>query len=271
MQGKQISRFKVFIDEAVTNYPLLSREEEYTLATAYYNGDVKARDKIIVANLRFLIKDTKRYVPSNKLEDMIQEGLLGLIESLETFDPERGTRFLTYGLWRARARIIKQLKKRNGYGGEVQHRMLERELQKMLEENPDLTPEEMAANLKRNISTQHIQDVLTIYSTQKPISLDYSFEEQQPLLEKLEAKTTPLDEAVYNEQLQDAVTEVLEELEPIERRILMSRMYHGKKIKELSDELGLSPIQISDRYCKVKRKFQRIALEKPIIREYVEK
>ena len=80
--------------------PLLKPEEEVDLARKIKNGDKTARNKMIRANLRLVISIAKRYVNLGvPLSDLIEEGNIGLMKSVDKFDPERGFRFSTYAAW----------------------------------------------------------------------------------------------------------------------------------------------------------------------------
>jgi RNA polymerase nonessential primary-like sigma factor len=80
--------------------PLLSAEQERTLATAAHGGDFAARQHMIEANLRLVVSVARHYMHRGvALDDLIEEGNLGLIHALEKFDPERGFRFSTYATW----------------------------------------------------------------------------------------------------------------------------------------------------------------------------
>jgi RNA polymerase primary sigma factor len=90
--------------------PQLSREEEQAFAALAAQGDRKARQHLIQANLRFVILVAKRYrnrgVP---LEDLVNEGNIGLIHAAERFDPDRGVRFVSYAVWWIRQAILKAI------------------------------------------------------------------------------------------------------------------------------------------------------------------
>ncbi len=96
---------QLYLDDIGVN-PLLSAEEEQTLAKRVITGDFAARQKMIVSNLRLVVSIAKHYLNRGiPISDLIEEGNLGLIHALEKFDPERGFRFSTYATWWIRQNI----------------------------------------------------------------------------------------------------------------------------------------------------------------------
>jgi RNA polymerase nonessential primary-like sigma factor len=86
--------------------PLLTPEEEVTLARRVKLGEFDARQKMIEHNLRLVVNIAKHYLNRGiPLMDLVEEGNLGLIHALEKFDPERGFRFSTYATWWIRQNI----------------------------------------------------------------------------------------------------------------------------------------------------------------------
>ena len=94
----------------INRYPLLSAGEEIELARAARTGDLEARKKLIVANLRLVITIARSFstygVP---FLDLVEEGNLGLIKAVSKFDPEKGFRFSTYASWWIRQAIVRAI------------------------------------------------------------------------------------------------------------------------------------------------------------------
>lgn len=96
---------------AARRFPPLSREEEHSLAVRARKGDVSAKQKLVQHNLAFVVAIArKQRRGSVRLDDVVQEGNLGLMRAIEKFDPRARNRFLTYAAWWIRAYIGKYLK-----------------------------------------------------------------------------------------------------------------------------------------------------------------
>lgn len=95
----------------IRRYPLLTREEEHELAVQYKQfGDIEAAYKLVKSNLRLVVMIAREYERAfRNLLDLVQEGNIGLMESLKNFDPYRGVRFPSYAVWWIRAYIIRYL------------------------------------------------------------------------------------------------------------------------------------------------------------------
>ena len=91
--------FGLFMDE-ISSIPLLSRDEEVALAQKALMGDIEARNTLVIANLRFVVTIAKRYhIPSMDIEDLVNEGSIGLMKAIEKFDSSSGNKLITYASW----------------------------------------------------------------------------------------------------------------------------------------------------------------------------
>src|SRR5213594_2104685 len=100
---------RVYLKE-IAQIPLLSREDEVALARRVRAGDAAAKAALTEANLRLVVQVARRYLNRGlPLPDLIEEGNLGLLRSVEKFDPDRGTRFSTYAVWWIRHAVTRAL------------------------------------------------------------------------------------------------------------------------------------------------------------------
>lgn len=91
----------------LSNYPVLSREDEYELAMKYKNeGDLDAARKLVTSNLKFVVRVANEYKNYGfNTMDIIQEGNIGLMHAVKGFDPTKGYRIISYAVWWIRAYI----------------------------------------------------------------------------------------------------------------------------------------------------------------------
>jgi RNA polymerase sigma-32 factor len=91
----------------INRFPLLTKEEEYELATRWRNdNDIEAAHKLVVSNLRFVVKIAYEYADYGlRIMDLIQEGNIGLMQAVKKFEPEKGYRLISYAVWWIRAYI----------------------------------------------------------------------------------------------------------------------------------------------------------------------
>ena len=102
----------VFMRE-MEKHPLLSKEEEYALAVRYYeNEDLEAANKLVVSNLRFVVRIASEYRSYGfPMMDLVQEGSIGLMRAVQKFNPYRGYRLISYAVWWIRVRIQNHIMK----------------------------------------------------------------------------------------------------------------------------------------------------------------
>lgn len=121
----------------------LTREEEYALAGRAKAGDASARHELANRNLAFVVAVAKRYAHRGaRLDDLIQEGNVGLMKAIEHFDPKKNVRFATYAVWWIRAYITRYLKDNRSQvrGGELERvSMADFSLDAPLDEESDMT------------------------------------------------------------------------------------------------------------------------------------
>ena len=160
---------------SIGRVPLLSAEEEVSLAKRIERGDVSAKQHMVEANLRLVVSIAKGYVGRGlTLLDLIQEGSLGLIRAVEKFDYRRGYKFSTYATWWIRQAVTRSLADK-GRTIRIPVHMVER-LNKLIHAERRMiqqlgrepTAAELAAELECTV--REVRDIMRI--TQQPISLE---------------------------------------------------------------------------------------------------
>ncbi len=141
---------KTKFDEGLSSYMRhlggrrqLSREQEYELTAKAKKGDELARHTLASSNLAFVVAVAKRFASRGaRLDDLIQEGNVGLMKAIEHFDPKKNVRFATYAVWWIRAYITRYLKDNRSQvrGGEAERQsMTDFSLDVAVEEDADVT------------------------------------------------------------------------------------------------------------------------------------
>ncbi len=150
----------------VTKHPLLTREQEVSLARRYQQtGDVKAAYTLVASNLRLVVKLAHEYHRNPlSLLDLVQEGNIGLMQAVKKFDPERGVKLSSYAAWWIRAYILRYIMdnwKMVKLGTtEAQRKLffkLRQEQERLLKQGVEVTPQLLAERL--HVSEQDVREM----------------------------------------------------------------------------------------------------------------
>ena len=107
-QRNEQSTVRYFQD--INKYSLITAEEEVSLAVRIRNGDEVALEKLVVANLRFVVSVAKQYQNQGlSFPDLINQGNLGLVKAAQKFDETRGFKFISYAVWWIRQSIMEAI------------------------------------------------------------------------------------------------------------------------------------------------------------------
>lgn len=208
---------------------VLTFEQEQHLMRRISAGDEQARQRFIEANLKLVVSIAKRYQGQGlPLDDLIQEGNLGLLRAVEKFDASRGLKFSTHAFWWIRQAISRAVSDQGRtirlpvYVGGAISRLNRVSLRLQQELGREPTLEELAASLQ--LSLEKVQEILAV--SQEPLSLDWPINEEQDhdLGDVLEDRTVlaPPDAASHL-LLKEQVNGLLDQLTERERAVLSLR------------------------------------------------
>jgi RNA polymerase primary sigma factor len=229
---------------------LISAEEEVELACRIKNGDVKALDKLIRANLRFVVSVSKQYQNQGlSLPDLINEGNLGLIKAAQRFDETRGFKFISYAVWWIRQSILQALAE--------QARIVRLPLNKIGSINKiNKTFADLEQKYEREPSVQEIAEVLemapddvkeAMKSAGRHVSMDAPItqDEETTLYDVILSKDSPSpDKSLLTDSLRKEIERVLSTLTYREANII--RLYfglngkHPHTLEEIGEEFNLT-------------------------------
>jgi RNA polymerase primary sigma factor len=229
---------------------LLSSDDEHELAIAIGNGDIHARDRMVRANLRLVVNIARGYTGKGLgLQDLIEEGNLGLLRAVEGFDPAIGTRFSTYASYWIKQSIKRALINCGktiripAYMVELlsKWRRASTRLAEELGRTP--TPEEVARVLglpRKKLSI--IKKAIKIYNlTPQTDQADAGWSLGEMVMD--ENARTPEDELVENDNLTH-VLQQLQTMDPRESTVLKMRFgldeHQPCTLKEIGEALGLT-------------------------------
>jgi len=248
--------------------PLLTREEENELAVRAAQGDKAAKDKIVTANLRFVVNVAKKYQNHGlDLLDLVSEGNIGLLTAIERFDVTKGFHFISYAVWWIRQAILKSICEKSRMIRLPLNRANElvqiEKARKTITGNQSDEEELMEIADMLNMETSHVRDMKNI--SRDMVSLDAQLRpgdsESASIGDFMEdGRYANPEEAAIANNMQEEIDTVLETLTEQEAEVIRYRFgLNGKQLmslKEVGDVFHLTKERIRQIEKKAIRRLQ---------------
>jgi len=257
---------------------LLTADEEVTLARKIKEGDLEALNRLIKANLRFVVSVSKQYQNQGlSLPDLINEGNLGLIKAAQRFDETRGFKFISYAVWWIRQSILQALAEQarivrlplNKIGSINKINKTFARLEQIFEREP--SNDEIAKEL--DISTKDVK--VSILNSGRHISMDapLSQSEDGNMYDVIYNKDLPgPDKSLLNDSLRKEIERALTTLSQREGDIV--RLYFGLNgkqphtLEEIGEKFGLTRERVRQLKEKAIRRLKHTSRSK-ILKTYL--
>jgi len=241
----------------INQIPMLNREEEVNTAISAAAGNKAAREKLVNANLRFVVTVAKKYQGLGlPLEDLISEGNTGLISAADRFDVEKGYHFISYAVWWIRQAIMSALCEKARVIRLPVNRAADlvkiEKAGKVVEKQQSLEEEITEIAKLLNMARVHVSDLLIISREILSLDISASKEGEIPLRDFIEDNLylTP-DKIVEEVLLKDDIENVLKTLDDDEADII--RLHYG-----LGSRQPMSLKEIGIRYNLSKERIRQI-------------
>ncbi len=254
--------------------PLLSAEEELRLAKLKADGDERAKDRLIEANLRLVVSIAKRYTGRGmSFLDLVQEGNLGLIKGVEKFDYEKGYKLSTYATWWIRQSVTRALADQARtirvpvHMVETINRMSKMQRKLTLELGYEPSTSELAGAL--GMTEEKVLEIMQI--AREPASLETPIgEEDDSNLGDFVADNTTVtpEQNIESVMLREHIDILLQDLKERERQVILLRFGledgHPRTLEEVGKQFNVTRERIRQIEAKALRKLRNPVRSKKI-------
>ncbi|UCF67024.1 MAG: RNA polymerase sigma factor RpoD/SigA [Acidobacteriota bacterium] len=252
----------------IREYPLLTKEQEQQLARRVQQGDPEAFERLVASNLSFVVKVASEYRNLGlPLEDLLNEGNLGLIEAARRYDPSKGTKFITYAIWWIRKSILKALADQVNLVRVPTYQMKKvkevRETERVLRKELGRTPRRHEIGDRLDVSIRKVDQVLQVSSKEVSIDDTVGREKKTPVADYLvDGDRESPEDCLLKREGTSLVASALQHLGEQERIVIKHRFgIDGCPImtlKEIGEKMGVSRERVRQIETQAKLRLRRM-------------
>ena len=230
----------------ISKYKNLTLEEEQELAKRAKDGDEKAKNELIKANLKLVVSVARKVIHSSKLPmiDLIQEGNVGLMVAVDKFNWKLGYRFSTYASWWIKQSMFKAISEQSHsvkipvYIQETLSRYSKLKAEMENKTSSEVKVSEVAK--KMNIEPEKIDNYLNAYKKTLSLEADYAVNNgsEVRLSDIIEDKRASVQGKIEYESMKKEVVSLLNTLKDREQNVIIMRFGLGESEKQTLEEIG---------------------------------
>ena len=238
-----VNSVKLYLRE-ISQYDLLSKEEEVRLAEAAKNGDVEAKNELVKHNLRLVVSLAKRYMNRGlAFQDLIQEGNIGLITAVDKFDASKGFKFSTYATYWIKQSISRAImdKSRNI---RIPIHMIElmskiKKVERAFQQENGREPKEKEVAKILNLDIKKIKEAYSWMKDTTSLDIVVGDDEDATVGSFIEDNSVSFAFAeIEVDSRNEAIQTILNTLSDREKEVVMRRFGIGKERSETLEEIG---------------------------------
>lgn len=259
----------------IREYPLLTKEEEMSLARNVKAGRRGSLNELVESNLSFVVKVASEYRNLGMpFEDLLNEGNIGLIEAAHRYDAGKGTKFITYAIWWIRKSILKALSEHSNLVRVPNYQMKKvreiRDAENSLRRSLGRAPERAEISQRLSRSVSKIDQVLQFNLREISLEAKIGKDRDKPIADYLvDATCASPEDDLIKQEASNLVGDAMAHLTDQEKTVISYRfgLAGGSSLtlKEIGEKMGISRERVRQIECQAKARLRKMFARKRLV------